>query len=86
MMLLKLLMLPVSGPLSSATWAMRTVLEEAERQYYDETAIRRDMLALEELYRAGKLDEASFENAADALLQRLMEARAYRAEREQTGY
>ena len=75
--LLKLLTLPVTGPVLGAKWALETVLDEAERQYYDEAAIRKEMLALEELHQKGRIDDASFERASDKLLERLLEARAY---------
>lgn len=81
--LLKLLILPVTGPIRGARWAVETVLDEAERQYYDEAAIRQEMLALEDLYQQGKIEEASFERAADTLLQRMLDARVYHQQAEQ---
>ena len=81
--LLKLLTLPVTGPVSGVQWTLETVLDEAERQYYDEGAIREEMLALEDRRRRGRIDEASFERAADALLERLLQAREYHRQKEQ---
>ena len=75
--LLKLLTLPVSGPILGAKWAIDTVLDEAERQYYDEAAIRKEMVALDELRERGHIDEAAFDRAADALLERMLAAREY---------
>ena len=75
--LLKLLTFPISGPVVGAKWVIDTVLDEAERQYYDEAAIRQEMLSLEDRHQKGQLDDASFERAADALLERLLAARAY---------
>jgi len=75
--LLKLLALPVTGPVAGARWAMRTVLEEAEAEYYNEAAIRQEMLDLESLRESGRIDDATFERASDALLARLLEAREY---------
>ena len=37
--LLKLLTFPVSGPVAGTHWVLRTLLDEAERRYYDEEAI-----------------------------------------------
>ena len=81
--LFKLLTFPVSGPISGANWVIQTVLDEAERQYYDEATIRQEMLALEELHQRGRLDDASFEQAADVLLERLLDARKYHQQTEQ---
>lgn len=75
--LLKLLTLPVTGPVAGARWAMKTVLEEAEAEYYDEAAIRQEMLDLEALQQSGRIDDDTFERASDALLARLLEARQY---------
>ena len=75
--LLKLLTLPVTGPIAGARWAMETVVAEAEAEYYNETAIRREMLDLEALQQSGRIDDATFERASDALLARLLEAREY---------
>jgi hypothetical protein len=82
--LLKLLTLPVTGPISGVRWTLETVLEEAERQYYDEAAIREEMLAMEERRRRGRIDEAAFERAADALLERLLQAREYHRQEQQS--
>src|SRR4051812_32594411 len=41
--LLRLLTFPVSGPIAGTKWALQTLLNEAERRYYDEAAIRQEM-------------------------------------------
>lgn len=75
-LLTRLLTLPVSGPL----WVMEKVVEEAERAYYDEGAIRAQLTQLEVAYEAGELSEEELEEAEDILLERLREARARRGE------
>jgi hypothetical protein len=75
--LLKLFTFPVSMPLSGGTWVLRTVLSEAERRYYDEAAILQDMAQLERAHDAGEIDDGDFDQQEEALLQRLLDARAY---------
>jgi len=72
-MLLKLLTLPVSGPL----WVAKVVLDEAERQYYDEGTIQRQMAELEQALDRGDIDRETFDQREEALLQRLLEARDF---------
>jgi hypothetical protein len=72
-MLLKLLTFPISGPM----WVARVVLDEAERQYYDEGAIHRQMAELEEAFDRGDINRDTFDRREEALLQRLLEARDY---------
>jgi hypothetical protein len=75
--LLKLLTFPVSGPALGGKWVLQTLLDEAERQYYDEAAIRQQMAALESDFQAGRLSDAEFDQREEALLERLLEARQY---------
>jgi len=71
--LLKLLTFPVSGPLLGGRWVLRTVLDEAERRYYDPAAIQQEIEDIERRHQAGELDNATFENLEDSLLQRVRE-------------
>src|SRR3954471_1669175 len=75
--LLKLLSFPVTGPFIGTRWIAGVLLEEAERQLYDETAIRRQMAEVERQFQLRQIDAATFETRQDTLLSRLMEARAY---------
>ncbi len=65
----ELLMLPLA-PARGSLWVLRQVVDEAERQYYDPSAIRRELARLEER-RVGEIDEDEFERAEDDLLDRL---------------
>jgi hypothetical protein len=78
--LLKLLTFPVSLPLAGGEWVLRTIQTEAERRYYDESAILEEMAQLEQQLRDGVIDETIFDAHEQALLQRLLDARAYRAQ------
>jgi hypothetical protein len=75
--LLKILTFPVSLPLAGGTWMLRTVLSEAERRYYDEAAILEEMAQLERAFDAGEIDQATFDDREEILLQRLLDAREY---------
>ena len=75
--LLKLLTFPVSGPVAGMKWTLTTLLNEAERRYYDLSAIRQEMAELERQFTAGQIDEQTFDAREEALLERLLEAREY---------
>lgn len=81
-LLSKLLTFPVSGPL----WVMEQLAAEAERVYYDEGAIRAQLSELEVAFEEGQISEAELEEAEDALLDRLREARARRGEGPEQGW
>lgn len=76
-LLAKLLTAPISGP----WWVMERVVAEAERQLYDEDVIRARLADLEMRHEMGQLDDESFEQAEDELIERLRAARAYREQR-----
>ena len=79
--LFKLLTLPVSGPLMGGKWVLQTLLDEAERRYYDEAAIRQEMAELERRLIAGAVDDETFDREEEALLERLLDAREYHRRR-----
>ncbi len=65
-----LLTLPLA-PVRGVAWVAEQLVEEAERQLYDEDSIRREMLQLELDYEDGKIDEAQREAMEEELLERL---------------
>jgi cytochrome c-type biogenesis protein CcmH/NrfG len=79
--LLKLLTFPVSGPVAGMKWTLTTLLSEAERRYYDLSAIRQEMAELERQFTAGQIDEETFDAREEALFERLLEAREYHAQK-----
>ena len=81
---LKLLTFPVSAPLSGGRWVLQTLVDEAERRYYDPAAIRQQMADLEGRHRAGQITDDEFDCQEEALLERLIEAREYQ-QRKQNG-
>ena len=76
-----LLTFPVSGPILTAKAAIMTIVDEAERQLYDEAAIQKQLAEAERSYRTKEIDEEEFAEREEALLQRLVEARRWRMDK-----
>ncbi|GHJ99510.1 gas vesicle protein GvpG [Streptomyces sp. NPDC001796] len=66
----EVLMLPFA-PVRGSAWAIRQVLREAERIYYDPAAVRAELARLEEQLGAGEITEEEFDRREDELLDRL---------------
>lgn len=74
-----LLTLPVLGPLKAAAWIARTVAEQAERELYDEDAVRGQLQELELRYDLGEISEEEHLAAEERLLARLRAIRERKA-------
>lgn len=72
----QLVTLPLA-PVRGVAWVMDRVLEAAEDEYYDPAPIRLRLAELERQLNAGEIDEETFDQAEDQLLDRLDEIRAY---------
>jgi Gas vesicle protein G len=70
-----LLTLPLA-PVRGTVWVAERVLEQAERDYYDEGAIRAQLLDIDAAREAGAISEEEAMQAEDALVERMMEGRA----------
>lgn len=57
--------------LRGTAWVLQQVVDEAERQYYDPSAIQGELARLAEQFDAGDIDEAEFDRREDELLERL---------------
>jgi uncharacterized membrane protein len=66
----EVLMLPLA-PVRGSAWAIRQVLNEAERIYYDPATVRAELARLEEQLNAGEITEEEFDRREDELLDRL---------------
>ncbi|MET7594245.1 gas vesicle protein GvpG [Streptomyces sp. NPDC004082] len=66
----EVLMLPLA-PVRGSLWAMKQVVAEAERQYYDPSAIRAELAQLEARLEAGEITDEEFDQQEDVLLDRL---------------
>ena len=69
-----LLLLPLA-PVRGTVWIAERVLEQAEGEFYDEGAIREQLLAIEAAREAGELDEDEAARAEDVLIERLIAGR-----------
>ena len=76
-----LLTLPLA-PVRGTVWIAERLQEQAERELYDESAIRAGLVELEEARAAGEYDERELDEAEDALITRLMEIRGFMGEEE----
>jgi hypothetical protein len=66
-----LLTLPLA-PVRGTTWLAERILEQAESEFYDERAIRAQLLEIEAAREAGEIDEEEATRAEDALVERLI--------------
>ncbi|CAM5746261.1 hypothetical protein STAFG_1880 [Streptomyces afghaniensis 772] len=66
----EVLLLPFA-PVRGSAWAIRQVVQEAERIYYDPATIRAELGRLEEQLEAGEITEEEFDGLEDDLLDRL---------------
>lgn len=80
-MLTKILTLPVMGPINGVTWIAGQMIEQAEREIYDEGAVRGKLMELELRYDLGEISEADYLAAEEVLLARLKEIREYKSQR-----
>jgi len=69
------------APVRGTAWVVDQVLLAAEREYYDPEPVRAELAALVADFEAGRLDAEEFDRREDALLDRLEEIEAYRADR-----
>ncbi|MET8583097.1 gas vesicle protein GvpG [Streptomyces collinus] len=69
----EVLLLPFA-PVRGSAWAIRQVVQEAERIYYDPATVRAELARLEERLEAGEITEEEFDQVEDELLDRLENA------------
>ena len=74
-----LLTLPLA-PVRGTVWLAERIHEQAEREYYDESAIRTQLHDIEEARTSGEFDEAELDAREDALIERLLEIRGFAGE------
>jgi Gas vesicle protein G len=82
-LLMKLLTLPVTGPIDGTLWLANKLLEQAEGEIYDEGKVRAALMELEMRLELNEIDEATYMEGEEQLLERLREIRIYKAERAQ---
>lgn len=79
-----LLTLPLA-PIRGTVWLAERIQEQAEKEFYDEAAIRAQLMEIEAAREAGEIDEEEATLAEDALLERLIAARALGGDRTDGG-
>ena len=75
-----LLTLPLA-PVRGTVWLAERIQEQAENELYDENAIRAQLMEIEEAREAGDISEEEATLAEDALVERLIAARAMGGQR-----
>jgi hypothetical protein len=70
-----LLTLPLA-PVRGTIWVAERILEQAEKDYYDEGTIQAELLEIDAAREAGTIDEDTATQAEDALIARLIEGRS----------
>ncbi len=83
-LIMGLLTLPLA-PVRGTVWIAERLEEQALEELNDETALRAQLVELEELRATGEVDEEEIEVAEDELVQRLMDLRGYGGEEEHGG-
>ncbi|HZB85510.1 MAG TPA: c-type cytochrome biogenesis protein CcmI [Gaiellaceae bacterium] len=79
-----LLTLPLA-PVRGTVWLAERVQEQAEAEYYDEDAIRAQLMDIDAAREAGEISDEEATEAEEELVQRLIAARAWRADRTHGG-
>jgi hypothetical protein len=69
-----LLTLPLA-PVRGTAWLAERILEQAESEFYDERAIRAQLLEIEAARDAGEIDDEEAARAEDILVERLIAGR-----------
>ena len=69
-----LLLLPLA-PVRGTVWIAEKIYEQAESEFYDERAIRAQLMELDRARQAGEIDEQTAAEAEDILVERLIAAR-----------
>lgn len=76
-MLLRLLTLPISGPIAGIRYCLEKVAEVADKELWDEEPVREELILVNEAYEEGRLSEADFREREAELLTRLREIREH---------
>ena len=79
-MLLRLLALPLTAPVSGIRYCLEKVIEVAEREMWDEEPVREQLILVNAAYEEGRMDEEAFRAREAELLARLREIREHRKE------
>ena len=73
--LINLLTFPVLGPIKGVMWIAEKVVEQADKEVYDEDKLRGLLMELELRFELGEMAEQEYLSAEELLLERLKVAR-----------
>lgn len=82
--LIDLLTFPVMGPIKGVIWIAEKVTEQAEKELYDEDAVRGQLMEFELRYDLGEISEQEYLEAEEVLLERLRIIRERQAAKRET--
>lgn len=77
-MIFKLLSAPFTMPIRGAVWLASEIHDAADREQNDPARLRAELNRLEHALETGEIDEATFEDREEDLIQRLQTARERR--------
>ena len=77
-LLSKILLFPIAGPVAGIRWSLGKVVQVAEEELTDDTAVKQDLLALQMELEVGAIDDDEYVAREALLMQRLREVRAWR--------
>ena len=80
-MLLKLLTLPISGPIAGIRYCLDKVVEVAEREMWDEEPVREQLILTNQAFEEGRMTEEEFREREAELLTRLRDIREHHKQR-----
>ncbi|WP_328923436.1 gas vesicle protein GvpG [Streptomyces sp. NBC_00190] len=76
-LLTHLLTLPIA-PVRGVVWVAQRVVDKAEEEYYDPAPVWRELAELEQRLVTGEIDQETFDQREDELLDRLSEIEEFR--------
>ncbi|MDZ8227498.1 MULTISPECIES: gas vesicle protein GvpG [unclassified Nostoc] len=82
-MVLRFLLLPITGPLMGVTWLGEKILEQANTEIDDKENLSKQLLTLQLAFDMGELSEEEFEIQEEALLLAILEAEQQERDRTQ---
>ncbi len=80
-MLLRLLTLPISGPIAGIRFCLEKVAEVADKEMWDDAPVRERLILDNQAYEEGRLTDEEFRAREAVLLARLREIREHRKAR-----
>jgi hypothetical protein len=78
-----MLTFPVLGPIYGVNWIAEQIAEQVEQELYDESAVRKKLMELEQRYDLEEISEEEYMQCEEALLERLRMIDEYNRARKQ---